>query len=83
MVREFELVRGKAHKGKKGWIVRFDGVDSLDDVCLFCTPAESLVLSESMCLNYSYLVLMFVFWNEHSYIRRESRCDMSCSMGSF
>ncbi|XBJ20578.1 hypothetical protein VPH35_011384 [Triticum aestivum] len=30
-VREFELVRGKAHTGKKGWIVRFDGVDSLDE----------------------------------------------------
>lgn len=30
-VREFELLRGKAHTGKKGWIVRFDGVDSLDE----------------------------------------------------
>ncbi|KAM0865161.1 hypothetical protein ACQ4PT_043459 [Festuca glaucescens] len=30
-VREFELMRGKAHTGKKGWIVRFDGVDSLDE----------------------------------------------------
>jgi hypothetical protein len=38
-VREFHLVRGKAHTGKKGWIVRFHGVDSLDEVCLLCTPA--------------------------------------------
>ncbi|KAE8790776.1 Ribosome maturation factor rimM [Hordeum vulgare] len=30
-VRELDLVRGKAHTGKKGWIVRFDGVDSLDE----------------------------------------------------
>ncbi|XBJ12654.1 hypothetical protein VPH35_017140 [Triticum aestivum] len=30
-VRELELLRGKAHTGKKGWIVRFDGVDSLDE----------------------------------------------------
>ncbi|KAK1698788.1 hypothetical protein QYE76_015485 [Lolium multiflorum] len=30
-VREFDLVRGKAHTGKKGWIVRFHGVDSLDE----------------------------------------------------
>ncbi|KAM3412817.1 hypothetical protein ACQJBY_004157 [Aegilops geniculata] len=30
-VRELELLRGKAHTGKKGWIVRFHGVDSLDE----------------------------------------------------
>jgi hypothetical protein len=48
-VREFELVRGKAHTGKKGWIVRFDGVDSLDQVCLFCIPGDSVVISQSVC----------------------------------
>ncbi|KAG2625737.1 uncharacterized protein LOC120697826 isoform X2 [Panicum virgatum] len=30
-VREFELVRGKAHTGKKCWIVSFDGIDNLDE----------------------------------------------------
>ncbi|CAN6359123.1 unnamed protein product [Urochloa humidicola] len=29
-VREFELVRGKAHTGKKCWIVSFDGIHNLD-----------------------------------------------------
>ncbi|KAJ1264108.1 hypothetical protein BS78_09G237100 [Paspalum vaginatum] len=28
-VREFELVRGRAHTGKKSWIVSFDGIDDL------------------------------------------------------
>ncbi|KAL6620703.1 hypothetical protein ACP70R_035842 [Stipagrostis hirtigluma subsp. patula] len=30
-VKEFELVRGRAHTGKKSWIVSFDGVDDLDE----------------------------------------------------
>ncbi|KAG2617503.1 uncharacterized protein LOC120664626 isoform X2 [Panicum virgatum] len=30
-VREFELVRGRAHTGKKCWIVSFDGIDNLDE----------------------------------------------------
>ncbi|XP_066368176.1 uncharacterized protein [Miscanthus floridulus] len=30
-VREFKLVRGRAHTGKKSWIVSFDGVDNLDE----------------------------------------------------
>ncbi|KAB8100616.1 hypothetical protein EE612_031191 [Oryza sativa] len=30
-VKEFELVRGRAHTGKKSWIVTFDGVDSVDE----------------------------------------------------
>ncbi|PWZ40691.1 Ribosome maturation factor RimM [Zea mays] len=30
-VREFELVRGRAHTGKKSWIVSFDGVNNLDE----------------------------------------------------
>ncbi|CAN6336793.1 unnamed protein product [Urochloa humidicola] len=29
-VREFELVRGRAHTGKKCWIVSFDGIHNLD-----------------------------------------------------
>lgn len=39
-VREFELVRGRAHTGKKSWIVSFDGIDNLDEVRLLCTPHE-------------------------------------------
>lgn len=34
-VKEFELVRGRAHTGKKSWIVTFDGVDSVDEVWFF------------------------------------------------
>ncbi|KAL6848675.1 hypothetical protein ACP4OV_021258 [Aristida adscensionis] len=30
-VKEFELVRGRAHTGKKSWIVSFDGIDDLDE----------------------------------------------------
>nr|CAB3460710.1 unnamed protein product [Digitaria exilis] len=30
-VREFELVRGRAHTGKKCWIVSFDGIHNLDE----------------------------------------------------
>uniref|UniRef100_J3M9S8 RimM N-terminal domain-containing protein n=1 Tax=Oryza brachyantha TaxID=4533 RepID=J3M9S8_ORYBR len=30
-VKEFELVRGRAHTGKKGWIVTFDGIDTVDE----------------------------------------------------
>ncbi|TVU20294.1 hypothetical protein EJB05_36498, partial [Eragrostis curvula] len=30
-VKEFELVRGRAHTGKKAWIISFDGVDDLDE----------------------------------------------------
>uniref|UniRef100_A0A804NTC6 RimM N-terminal domain-containing protein n=1 Tax=Zea mays TaxID=4577 RepID=A0A804NTC6_MAIZE len=30
-VREFELVRGRAHTRKKSWIVSFDGVNNLDE----------------------------------------------------
>ncbi|KAK3134815.1 hypothetical protein QOZ80_5BG0411040 [Eleusine coracana subsp. coracana] len=29
-VKAFKLVRGRAHTGKKGWIVSFDGIDDLD-----------------------------------------------------
>ncbi|XP_062232160.1 uncharacterized protein LOC133929428 [Phragmites australis] len=30
-VKEFELVRGRAHTGKKSWIINFDGINNLDE----------------------------------------------------
>uniref|UniRef100_A0A0D9WJT6 RimM N-terminal domain-containing protein n=1 Tax=Leersia perrieri TaxID=77586 RepID=A0A0D9WJT6_9ORYZ len=30
-VKEFELVSGRAHTGKKGWIVSFDGINTVDE----------------------------------------------------
>ncbi|KAG8069234.1 hypothetical protein GUJ93_ZPchr0005g15073 [Zizania palustris] len=30
-IKEFELVRGRAHTGKKSWIVSFDGINTVDD----------------------------------------------------
>lgn len=49
-VREFELVRGRAHTGKKSWIVSFDGVDNLDEVCLLCIPLESFAFCWLICV---------------------------------
>jgi hypothetical protein len=50
-VREFELVRWEAHTVKKGWIVRFDGVDSLDEVCMPVLHTRGVACSLSIrCL---------------------------------
>lgn len=58
---EVELVEGRGHPGQKSWILKFEGIDSVEEVCLVSQTVFNFYIgfhfkgSSPICLE-SYMI---------------------------
>lgn len=66
-VQEVELVEGRGHPGQKSWILRFSGIDTVDQVsftivsffkCYLCLNLSFRLLSQCICF-FFFLLSMY------------------------